>query len=129
MHVLALDSSDTQAKGAERRGFRRNLSIHQGSLTYRIAKITPTTLLRLVDEWITELAPLPVGSHRPSVMFVALHACGSLATDILRASIAVMGGSNSEKHSWSLKAAVVVGCCYNMMERNGWFPLTPSVDI
>lgn len=128
MHVLALDSSDTQAKGAERRGSHHNLSIHQGSLTYRIARVTPTALLRSVDEWITELAPLPVGSRLPSVIFVALHACGSLATDILRASIAVMGGGDSEKHSWSLRAAIVVGCCYNRMERRGWFPLTSYVD-
>jgi len=116
MHVLALDSSDTQAKGAERQGLYHNPSSDQGSLAYRIARITPSTLLQSVDEWIVDLcAPLSTGSHPPSIIFVALHACGSLVTDILRAAVSAMHGRDSKKRGWSLKAAIVVGCCYNMM--------------
>ena len=129
MHVLALDSSDTQAKGAERQGMYHKPSSNQGSLTYRIARITPSILLQSVDEWIADLgSPLSAGSHLPSIMFVALHACGSLATDILRTSVLVMHGRDS-KHGWSLKAAIVVGCCYNMMEGKGWFPSTCSTQV
>lgn len=123
MHVLALDSSDTQAKGAERQGLYHNLSSDQGSLTYRIARITPSTLLQSVDDWIADLGPpLSAGSHPSSIIFVALHACGSLATDILRTSVSAMHGRDSKKRCWSLKAAIVVGCCYNMMGGKGWFP-------
>lgn len=130
MHVLALDSSDTQAKGAERQGLYHKPSNNQGSLTYRIARIAPGTLLQSVDEWIAGLSsPSSAGPHPPSIMFVALHACGSLATDILRTSVSAMHGRDGEKHAWSLKAAVVVGCCYNMMEGKGWFPSTCSTQV
>ena len=122
MHVLALDSSDIQANGAERRGSYNNSPSDQGSLTYRVAKITPSTLLQSVDDWIADISPSSVGSHLPTVMFVGLHACGSLATDILRTAVSEIHGSDSKKRGWSLKAVVVVGCCYNTMEGKGWFP-------
>lgn len=128
MHVLALDSSDTQAKGAERQGSYHKLSDDQGSLTYRVAKITPSSLLRSVDKWITDISPPTVELHPPSVLFVALHACGSLATDILRATVSAMNGKDTDKRSWSLRAAFVVGCCYNMMER-GWYPLPYFIEV
>ena len=127
MHVLALDSSDTQAKGAKRRGLYHKSSSNQGSLTYRVVKITSATLLQSVDEWVTNLFPLSAGSHPSSIMFVALHACGSLATDILRTSVSAM--CDSEKRGWSLKATIVVGCCYNMMEGKGMFRSASSIDI
>ena len=122
MCVLALDASDIQAKGAERRGSYNKSSSNQGSLEYRIAKITPSTLLQSVDEWIADLSPPTDKSRPPSIVFVALHACGSLTTDILRTSVSAMHGSNREKQGWSLKATIVVGCCYNMMEGKGWSP-------
>jgi len=128
MHVLALDASDAQAKGAERQGLH-NKSNDQGSLTYQIAKITPSTLLQLVDKWIIGLSPLTTESHPPSIMFVALHACGSLTTDIFRTSISAMHGSDRGKHSWSLKAAIVVGCCYNMMEEKGMSPSRCAMGV
>ena len=122
MHVLALDASDTQAKGAERQGSYNKSSSDQGSLTYQIGNITPLTLLQSVDKWITELSPLAAESHTTSVVFVALHACGGLTPNILRTSISAMHGNDRGKRDWSLKAAIVVGCCYNMMEGKGWFP-------
>lgn len=130
MHVLALDLSDTQAKGAGRQGLYHKPSSNQGSLTYRIVTITPSTLLQSVDEWIADLSsPSSAGPHPPSIMFVALHACGSLATDILHTSVSVMHGRDGRKHGWSFKAAVVVGCCYNMMEGRGWFPSSCSTQV
>jgi hypothetical protein len=121
MHVLALDSSAIQVNGAERRRSYDKMSGGQGSLTYKIAKVTPNSLLQSVDEWITALSP-SAELHPPSVVFVALHACGSLTADILRTSVSAMRGSNGEKHGWTLKAAFVVGCCYNMMEEKGRYP-------
>jgi hypothetical protein len=128
MHVLALDSSDTQANGAERRRSYDKLSGDQGSLTYKISKVTPSSLLQLVDEWIADLSPT-AGLHPPSVVFVALHACGSLTTDILRTYVSAIRGSDREKHSWSLKAAFIVGCCYNMMEGKGRYPSKCSAEV
>jgi len=122
MHVLALDASDSQAKGAERQGLRQKSPNGQGSLTYRIGSITPGTLLQSVDKWITDLSPLTAESHPLPVVFVALHACGSLTPDILRTSVSEMHGSDGGNRSWSLKAAVIVGCCYNMMEGKGQSP-------
>jgi len=122
MHVLALDVSDSQAKGAERQGLRQKSPSDQGSFTYRIGNITPGALLRSVDEWIADISPPAVESHPPSVVFVALHACGSLTPDILRTSVSEMRGSNGGNRSWSLNAAIVVGCCYNMMEGKGSSP-------
>ena len=118
MHVLALDSSATQAKGAQRQGSHSKALGSQGSLTYQIATITPNSLLKLVDEWITDLSPA-TELYPPPVVFVALHACGSLATDILHTSVLMMGGSNQRDHDWSLGATFIVGCCYNMMEQKG----------
>ena len=119
MHVLALDASDSQAKGAERQGLRQKSSSDQGSLTYRIGSITPGTLLQSVDKWIADISLPAAKSHPLPVVFVALHACGSLTPDILRTSVSEMHGSDGEDRSWSLKAAIVVGCCYNMMEGKG----------
>ena len=129
MHVLALDSSDTQAKGAERRGSHHKLSDDQGSLTYQVAKITPSDLLQSVDEWIRDFSPPKAQLHPPSVVFVALHACGSLATDVLRTTVSIIHGSKGEQLSWSLRAAFVVGCCYNMMEGRGWYFLYCSTEV
>lgn len=129
MHVLALDSSGTQANGAEKQGSYHKLSGDQGSLTYQIAKVTPCSLLQSVNKWITDSSPLTVESHPPSVVFVALHACGSLTTDILRTSVSVMRRSDEKKRGWSLRAAFVVGCCYNMIEERGGYPFYCSVDV
>ena len=56
------------------------------------------------------------------VLFVALHACGSLTPDILRAFIAAAksadNGPPASSH-WAPRGAVVVGCCYNMMKPEG----------
>ena len=119
MHVLALDASDTQAKGAERQGSYNKSPSDQGSLTYRIGNITPTTLLQSVDKWIADLSPLAAEARATSVLFVALHACGSLTPDILRTSVSAMHKRGMGRRDWFLKAAIVVGCCYNMMEGKG----------
>lgn len=129
MHVLALDLSDTQAKGAERQGSYHKLLDDQGSLTYQVAKVTPSSILQSVDKWIADLSPQLVESHPPSIVFVALHACGSLATDILRTTVSAMYGSAKGNHNWSLRATFVVGCCYNMMEERGWCPLSCSMEV
>jgi len=122
MYVLALDASDNQARGAGRQGLRQKSPSDQGSLTYRIGNVTPGTLLQSVDKWITDISPPAAESHPHPVVFVALHACGSLTPDILRTFVSEMHGGDGENRGWSLKAAIVVGCCYNMMEGKGLPP-------
>lgn len=91
--------------------------------------ITPSSLLQLVDKWITDFFPLIAESHPLPVVFVALHACGSLTTDILRTSVSAMHGGGDKKRGWSLRATFIVGCCYNLMEERGWYPSYCSAEF
>lgn len=74
-----------------------------------------------VDEWI------PPG-EQDEVVYVALHACGSLTPSILRAILQGMkktvsgdkqNGSAKHSHRTRVRGAVIVGCCYNLMEGAG----------
>ncbi|KAI0768972.1 methyltransferase domain-containing protein [Trametes elegans] len=110
----------------------------RGSLTYVTAKIDPETLLDSTHGWIDrQLAAANASSpsgcspstaqREPSpapVLFVALHACGSLTPDILRAFAAALKaeppshsppGPVLAEAAWTPAAAAVVGCCYNML--------------
>jgi len=153
MNVIALDFSEVQTKGAERRGsnIQKKLaktapktgadsctfdtlgnfdiripapggdspsvsSITPGSLTHELINITPQTLHSSVSRWIfDQSAPQPT-----PVMFVALHACGTLTPDILRCFLANRHKAHpsqdrSSAPAWHAAALVVVGCCYNLM--------------
>ena len=50
------------------------------------------------------------------VLFVALHACGSLTPDILRAFLLA---STQPPAAWKPFGVVAVGCCYNLMNPTG----------
>ncbi|OSD02416.1 hypothetical protein PYCCODRAFT_1435416 [Trametes coccinea BRFM310] len=102
----------------------------RGSLTYVTAKIDADTLRQSTRAWVESDGT--VVDRRPSeeqtgrgpkpVLFVALHACGSLTPDILRA----FAGQPSAKVCWTPRAAVVVGCCYNMLRAED-FPLSHAL--
>jgi Methyltransferase domain len=151
MDVLALDFSEVQTRGAERRGknIQKKLAksalkegvdsptsnVHReadtciptpdgdipsfttGSLTHQMTAITSQTLDSSVSRWISDtLTP----SHATPVLFVALHACGTLTPDILRCFLANQKKTHpspgrSSQSSWYAAALVVVGCCYNLM--------------
>lgn len=91
------------------------LSFMTGSLTHQMATITPQTLYSSVSHWMSDkLEP----SEDTPVLFVALHACGTLTPDILRCFLANQKMSHpgrSSRPSWYAAALVVVGCCYNLM--------------
>ncbi|KAG2365152.1 methyltransferase domain-containing protein [Suillus spraguei] len=120
---------------------------HMGSLTHQTICINPRTLQLSIHDWIfsyeddqitdctgmigdflvdnigqrtAEEKPVPV-------VMVALHACGSLTPDVLRAFL-----SNYRRPSapglriWTAQALVVVGCCYNLMALED-FPLSRSL--
>lgn len=73
------------------------------------------------------------------MVYVALHACGSLTPSILRAILRGIkesvsrdkqnDGSAKCLHRATVCGAVVVGCCYNLMEGSGElicpFPISP----
>jgi hypothetical protein len=144
LHVLALDASAHQTTGAEKwQNGRRNkgrkgqaqlranvdapmLSGVDGFITHKTVHITPETLLSAVDDWISESTDadgsetLSSRGQRPSVLFVGLHACGSLTPDILRAVLAARADpSVSLQRKWTMAGAIVVGCCYNLMSPSG----------
>ncbi|KAI0823298.1 methyltransferase domain-containing protein [Trametes gibbosa] len=121
-----IDIADIEATGAP-----------CGSLTYMTTKIDESTLQTSTDAWIksnqtTHSSTNVLGSlatRLPTpVLFVALHACGSLTPDILRAITAAhRRTSNTESPpDWAPQAAVIVGCCYNMLRPED-FPLSSAL--
>ncbi|EED78309.1 predicted protein [Postia placenta Mad-698-R] len=102
-----------------------------GALTYMTLRITTDTLLSSVDEWFHRGDEITTpekhenlyadGEPTPA-LFVALHACGSLTPNILRAFLARLKSSDGDQ-KWSPQAAIVVGCCYNLLEASD-FPLS-----
>ncbi|KAI0770455.1 methyltransferase domain-containing protein [Fomes fomentarius] len=150
MHVLALDWSEIQIQGAARKDAPKASRLSQrnnkskshpiaqlhpqdhgppssgGSLTYVSAQIEEKSLLSSINAWMGCGGEHSVASatSRTPVLFVALHACGSLTPDILRAFVTAWRDHTiSSSASWTPQGAVVVGCCYNMM-RSADFPLS-----
>jgi len=105
-------------------------------LTYKTLAITSDVLLDAVDEWISDQSSGPGISQDASkavsepiltpVLVVALHACGSLTPSTLRAFLSRLRALNSET-TWVPRAAVVVGCCYNLLEPRD-FPLSAELS-
>lgn len=132
--LLALDGDAAQTVGAERwesRAQKRTpvaeekngeIKPDTKAITHKTIHITPETLLNIVDNWI------PQGED-DEVACVALHACGSLTPSILRAILQGMGcsalsegqegGEGRSTRAWRMCGAVVVGCCYNLMDSSG----------
>jgi len=115
VHILALDADEKQSIGAQK-WERRLLPTATPPIAHKDILVTPQNLINIVDEWLHETddseqsnAPLPV-------LFVALHACGSLTVNILRSFI---GCNTSKEATWSAVGVVAVGCCYNLMYPNG----------
>ncbi|KAJ6620745.1 methyltransferase domain-containing protein [Mycena sp. CBHHK59/15] len=132
-HLLALDSSEVQTRGAQRWEARTGLV---GSITQKTIHITPDTLCESIDEWIhattasqeenDDAAPVPV-------FLVALHACGSLTPDIVRAFFSQLNASAGAYIGWTPVGMMAVGCCYNLLAP-GDFPLskfmsTPPISL
>ncbi|KAI0689247.1 methyltransferase domain-containing protein, partial [Cytidiella melzeri] len=123
LHVLALDWSTVQSNGASRReGSSKKVSkgklaadsLRTGSLSYETLRINPQSLQRAIDNWVARLEPSTQGKGNVPVLLVALHACGSLTLDILRTFLTQVK-DDSESGRWKPAAALVVGCCYNLL--------------
>ncbi|KAF9493541.1 hypothetical protein BDN71DRAFT_1497017 [Pleurotus eryngii] len=133
-HVLALDADRSQTKGAEIREqktmgkkSRRHPSdddsnvIEAGTITHQTVHVNAHSLAEVIDSWVSGL-PEPKSLSPIPIILVALHACGSLTPDTLRAFIGAKGGDGTARingvstgKTWYFAGAVVVGCCYNLL--------------
>ncbi|KAJ7081386.1 methyltransferase domain-containing protein [Mycena belliarum] len=134
-HLLALDSSEIQTRGAQRWEARTRAP---RGITQKTVHITPASLCRAIDEWIHEsdspqaengLGAGPGAGAAPApVLLVALHACGSLTPDLLRAFLmqrrAALGSQNHLL--WTPVGMIAVGCCYNLLAPQD-FPLSEAM--
>jgi hypothetical protein len=106
------------------------------TITHKTIHITPKTLLSSIDEWISSRTETYESQHLDTrgqkveqagspvpVLFVALHACGSLTPDIIRAFLSsyreVSSDGTGGKSKWVAAGLLVVGCCYNLMAPSG----------
>ncbi|EMD39703.1 hypothetical protein CERSUDRAFT_92196 [Gelatoporia subvermispora B] len=130
--VRALPNEQEENASASASGTQ--IAARRGSLTYRTTAITSgALLLETVTDWIHGAHTGPSSEDPPCatpVLLVALHACGSLTPSVLRAfltqSNAVADGPGSR--AWVPRAAVVVGCCYNLLDPAD-FPLCRSQEL
>ncbi|TFK86276.1 hypothetical protein K466DRAFT_524428, partial [Polyporus arcularius HHB13444] len=135
-----INAGDSETPSPGKRSSHRTAA--SGSLTYVTTRIDKESLLASIEAWLGEAAPPGFQSSaelEPSqeavprpVLMVALHACGSLTPDILRAFFAAAARSHrqtevsadrQEHVTWTPQGAVIVGCCYNMMRPED-FPLS-----
>lgn len=107
-HLLALDSDTDQTKGATRQAC--------AAITHVTIDITPENLISAAHDWLCsiEKPDLPL-------LFVGLHACGSLSVDIMRAILQTVRKTSS----LVVVGGVIVPCCYNLL-RPADFPLSSS---
>ncbi|KAJ7164712.1 methyltransferase domain-containing protein [Mycena crocata] len=120
-HLLALDSSEIQTRGAQRWESRTGLV---GSITQKTIHITPATLCESIDEWISNTSSqAEIETGPASVLLVALHACGSLTPDILRTFFIQRSASMKDRPLWKPIGMIAVGCCYNLLVPQD-FPLS-----
>ena len=97
------------------------------AITHKTIHITPVTLISSIDEWMSSesetVGPDGQESETIPVLLVALHACGSLTPDILRAFLLcnreTSSNGTTRKRKWIAAGAVVVGCCYNLLAPSG----------
>lgn len=112
--ILALDRNPLQTSGAQtwssKQGNKKQSTLNMDRIEYRTMDINQHNLLDTVDEWVALH-----GGQDVKVLFVALHACGSLTLDIVRAFAQRDRGGKG----WKPMGVVVVGCCYNLLRPSG----------
>ncbi|KAF8895306.1 methyltransferase domain-containing protein [Infundibulicybe gibba] len=110
--ILALDANPAQSAGALSWEDRILSDTPHAEITHRVVHVTPDTLLHAIDDWL--------GPDPAPVFLLALHSCGTLTPDILRAFIS----SVASPSSWHPAGFLVVGCCYNRLAPPHDFPLS-----
>ncbi|GAA5926433.1 hypothetical protein JCM1841_001722 [Sporobolomyces salmonicolor] len=125
LHVLALDWSSSQKSGAERLDLIRAnaaLSPTEGSLTHRVSRLDAQGVWEVLREW----PPVEEGEQTEPPLLVALHACGDLTPDAIKAFIRFSRECCSSPAT-APPRAVFVGCCYNLQTPSR-FPLSRHVS-
>ncbi|PCH40342.1 hypothetical protein WOLCODRAFT_98736 [Wolfiporia cocos MD-104 SS10] len=131
--AMALNYEDSSCVGAGKQSYSHLPQIQKGTLTYKTLRITAESLTSVVDEWVANEAPnraCAMSGGFPDqtfLLFVALHACGSLTPSILRAVLARLKSADISRKRAPV-AAVVVGCCYNLLEPKD-FPLSETLSL
>ena len=99
------------------------------TLAYRKIVITAESLVKVTEDWIQQSTvpdqvetPATPPLHHTPVFLVALHACGSLTLDVLRAFVEQSQRAQSGQGSWKPAGGLVVGCCYNLLRPEGKLP-------
>jgi hypothetical protein len=119
LHVLAIDWSASQKSGAERLDevlAKARLAPVKGSLTHEVCSLDAEGVADALRRWPPRQAESPDAPPPPpsSSLLVALHACGDLTPDAIKAFISVNQADAK---------AVFVGCCYNLQTPE-LFPLS-----
>lgn len=113
LHVLAIDWSASQKSGAERLDTiltDARLAPTIGSLTHEVCSLDASGVASTLGRW----PPGGPTQATPPSLLVALHACGDLTPDAIKAFISVAQPGAK---------AVFVGCCYNL-QTPSLFPLS-----
>ncbi|KAF5315094.1 hypothetical protein D9619_007015 [Psilocybe cf. subviscida] len=139
--ILALDADHAQSAGAikwEERLFGKDdekdgKGKGKAGIEHRTVLIgaegdpEELRLQKVVSEWVREGSDETEGDRgQAPVLFVALHACGSLTPALLRAFLAASTAQRDGDTIWRPAGAVAVGCCYNLMNPTD-FPLSTAL--
>ncbi|GAA5830005.1 hypothetical protein JCM11251_006842 [Rhodosporidiobolus azoricus] len=131
LHTLAIDWSSSQAAGAAKLDEIRSkaeLGPTEGSLVHEVESLDEEGVGRALARW----PPPPkeeegAGKERaPPSLLVALHACGDLTPDAIKAFIrsdTEQGGAGGRREG---ARAIFVGCCYNL-QTPSLFPLSSLI--
>ncbi|ESK88597.1 hypothetical protein Moror_3123 [Moniliophthora roreri MCA 2997] len=92
-------------------------NIYDAQVTHRTLHITPESLIGAIDDWIRGDGE---GEGEVPVMLVALHACGSLSIDALRAFTST---TKAPSRNWYPSSVITIPCCYNLLRPTD-FPLS-----
>lgn len=122
LHVLAVDWSANQKVGAERLDKivqANSTSPKSGSLTHTTNSLDAPAIIRVLRDWPPARNDTPAHPASPDdddddadpALLVALHACGNLTPDALRAFVA----DAHAHHSAAPRRMIAVGCCYNLL--------------
>jgi hypothetical protein len=114
LRVLALDAVAPLAAAADARGARVaaaaarcacRVVVPPRAVAARFAWEAPAQAAASLEALVRDALPPELGSRRPRVVLVGLHACGDLTPNMCRAFAAADTAA----------ALVVVGCCYNLL--------------
>lgn len=111
-HVLAVDFDEDQKRGAERLDALRQAALGSpttiGSLSHIVRHLDKDSIVEILKKWPHDSVDDVEEEARDRAMLVALHACGDLTVETLRAFVESDGLTSERK-------MIAVGCCYTYL--------------